>query len=85
MSDEPTIPMIQAGLNAATLGDDYSFAFDYITCPDRTDPDWKAIGGYPDGHPSHAEDDWRWHIVKRIIQAAMDARALGQSPQAKEV
>lgn len=71
---EVTDAMIQAGLNAPTLGDEHSYVCDYLTAPERTDPDWRAVGGYPTGlHPSHADTDWHWHIVKRIIEAALGA------------
>lgn len=65
-----TDEMIQAALNAPTGGDDGSYCFEYLTEPEGNDPDWKAVGPFPSGyHPRWKSDDWRWHIVKTMLEA----------------
>ncbi len=70
-----TDAMIQAAVNAPTRGDEGSYVFDYITIPENNDPDWKAVGGFPRHLHSHAaEVEWRWHLVKVMLEAALAAK-----------
>ena len=68
-----TDEMIHRALVAKTLGDEHAVVADYISLPARSDPDWSAIGGYPEYyHPSYACVDWQEHIVRRILEAAFN-------------
>ena len=67
-----TEEMIARVLSSSTNGDENSVIADYISTPDRLDPDWSAIGGYPKGvHPSYACTDWQQHIIRRILEIGL--------------